>query len=556
MIRSRYQTTTSTSRLHDSSSSEDEEEQLLREEQEQERLLSEQHGEANDASSNTNTNSNKRQSDAEIANALNSNAAKRKKPRVTLTAEKLVESRGLIAVRHDFQKVKYRKPQPIKASSKTAKNKNVLKRKQFDREIKASATYIGKLMLAYQEFALDIAPNMHYNDTFHKIQDLGKKTEVKTYLNTMREDICKQHLEKMYGRDRAEKYSNELENGLQASANDDGYYDQYEDVGGTGVSRRLASLESVESAVESQQNSNSNGTSQQTTSHTENDDEEVEASFDDVVPSQTQPNVEEEKDKEVDVFRNDNADGDRGGDLDKPMEDATRGNEDEDGLEEPRADLDDGAEDQDLEEPKDSATMDNEDEDGLEEPRADLDDEVEDQDLEEPKDSVNGEDSLEEPRADLGDKTQDHDDLEEPKADADENFSTQVEKPRDEAVEAATIQPFDIEEARENQDDEKRSVDVEDKDDVTEPSVPIDNSIREISLTQDSLLFDGTQSQSDLPVQMTQDTTFDATQDTLVFDASQTQESQNACTQDTLVFDSSQDADVSRQHPMGGSQDY
>ena len=519
MIRSRYQTTTSTSRLHDSSSSEDEEEQLLREEQEQERLLSEQHGEANDASSNTNTNSNKRQSDAEIANALNSNAAKRKKPRVTLTAEKLVESRGLIAVRHDFQKVKYRKPQPIKASSKTAKNKNVLKRKQFDREIKASATYIGKLMLAYQEFALDIAPNMHYNDTFHKIQDLGKKTEVKTYLNTMREDICKQHLEKMYGRDRAEKYSNELENGLQASANDDGYYDQYEDVGGTGVSRRLASLE----AVESQQNSNSNGTSQQTTSHTENDDEEVEASFDDVVPSQTQPNVEEEKDKEVDVLRNDNAGGDRGGDLDKPMEDATRGSEDED---------------------------------GLEEPRADLDDEVEDQDLEEPKDSVNGEDSLEEPRADLGDKTQDHDDLEEPKADADENFSTQVEKPRDEAVEAATNQPFDTEEARENQDDEKRSVDVEDKDDVTEPSVPIDNSIREISLTQDSLLFDGTQSQSDLPVQMTQDTTFDATQDTLVFDASQTQESQNACTQDTLVFDSSQDADVSRQHPMGGSQDY
>ena len=71
-------------------------------------------------------------------------------------------------------------------------------------------------MVSYQRFANEIAPNMHHVDTFHKIQDLGSKKQVREYLNTMREEVCKEHMSKIYGVKRTEKLMHELEYGLRA----------------------------------------------------------------------------------------------------------------------------------------------------------------------------------------------------------------------------------------------------------------------------------------------------------------------------------------------------
>ncbi len=288
--------------LHDSSSSEDEEDQLLREEREQERLLSEQHGEASeDPASGT---SRKRQSDAEIADALNSNDAsvKKKKPRLKLTEEKLTGADGLIRVRHEFtSKARYRQPNPI--NMKNVKDKKAAKRKQFERDVKASAQYVSKLMNCYREFAMDIAPNMHYNDTFLRIQELGKKKMVREYLESMRLEICREQLEKQHGRDKAEKYMHELDHGLTLNRDEYGDDMMFEDVGGIGT-RRSTNL--TEGSSNEEPSSPNDGTrappqventrassatdSQGNHESPDNHEEENEPSFDDVTPPDTQPN--------------------------------------------------------------------------------------------------------------------------------------------------------------------------------------------------------------------------------------------------------------------------
>eukprot|EP00979_Chaetoceros_neogracilis_P016797 scaffold9545_cov144-Chaetoceros_neogracile.AAC.1 len=111
---------------------------LLTEEQEQEKLLTEEHGEANEALPPSNPN--KRQSDADIANALNAtDAIKKKKARMTLTSSKLTGPEGIIRIRHDFNRIKYRNPKPTKA-----KDRKVAKTNQFDREIQSSAVYMAR----------------------------------------------------------------------------------------------------------------------------------------------------------------------------------------------------------------------------------------------------------------------------------------------------------------------------------------------------------------------------------------------------------------------------
>lgn len=225
------------SRLHqyDSSSSEDEEERLSREEEEeeeQERLLSMQHGEANETASRKSSNNkrSRQQTDAEIANALNSKSTdgvdesgKKKKKRMVLDETKLTGSRGLIAIRREFpSRLKYKDPKlellkMRKSRSLSDSERRTLKQKQFDMEVNASANYISSLMDAYQTFAMDIAPNMHYTDTFNRIQDLGSRKMVRDYLDNMREEICREHMNKIYGVERTEKLMRELEYGLNAT---------------------------------------------------------------------------------------------------------------------------------------------------------------------------------------------------------------------------------------------------------------------------------------------------------------------------------------------------
>ena len=477
------------STLHDSSSSEDEEDQLRREEQEQERLFSEQHGEANEASA-----SNKRQSDTDIANALNStDAAKKKKPRITLTDSKLTGPAGLIRIRHEFSRIKYRPAKPVKS-----KDKKIAKRKQFERDIHASAVYIGKLMQAYQEFALDIAPNMHYNDTFRKIQDLGSKKVVKDYLNTMREEICKEHMENIYGREKAEKYALELENGLQSMKDDGDEYDNYDYVGGTGVSRRLATIEAMENGVENQDSflasaadknlNESKGNLRPTDSRGDDDeDAEMEASFEDIVPSETQFNEDAAK-KTPGAQRN--------------------------------VDNEHSVSDQNL----------------LNEPRADSEEEGD-----------NEEDNPKEDKYDVTSGLEERDEADQPNTDPGNTRST-IENP----MRSEEKESFDVLEARADSDEEDNGdedVTKEDQfdedndlikeknefdhpiaahanaDDEQNKSVSSDNAIVEISQTQESS-FGISQSQG----------SFHMTQETMVLDLSQTQ----GATQETLVVDLSQ----------------
>ncbi len=227
------------SRLHqyDSSSSEDEEERLNREEEEeeeQERLLSMQHGEANEAASRKSSNNkrSRQQTDAEIANALNSKSSstdgvdesgKKRMKRVVLDETKLTGSRGLIAIRREFPiRLRYKDPKQEllkmrKSRSLSDSERRALKQKQFDMEVNASANYISSLMDAYQTFAMDIAPNMHYTDTFNRIQDLGSRKMVREYMDNMREEICREHMNKIYGVERTDKLMRELEYGLNAT---------------------------------------------------------------------------------------------------------------------------------------------------------------------------------------------------------------------------------------------------------------------------------------------------------------------------------------------------
>lgn len=267
-----------------SSSSEDEEDRLRREEEEeaeQERLLSRQYGEASEGrgggrkrtniSINNQRKRSHQQTDAEIIDALNStkgvNAGSTKTnadgtttsidegsktkriKRAVLNEAKLTGSKGLIHVRREFPtRVQYKEPKRLslkdiqqrrnnsndkrrtnhKKSKSSSELKRALKRKQFELDVRASATYVSKLMNAYHSFATSIAPNMHPIDTFRKIETLGSKRQVRDYLDTMREEVCKDHLRTIYGNDRAEKLVDELEDGLKAHQDmilDGGHHD-------------------------------------------------------------------------------------------------------------------------------------------------------------------------------------------------------------------------------------------------------------------------------------------------------------------------------------------
>jgi hypothetical protein len=266
-------------RHHEQDDADDDDEE---EEAEQERLLSEQHGEANE--SPTSSSLKRRQTDADIAKALNDQTLledpKKKKQRLTLTTSKLVSPEGLIRVRHEFGKIHYRPPPKRESSNKE---------KRLSQEVQASAVYLKRLIQSYEDFAMDLAPNMHYSDTFRKIQDLGGKKEVRDYLNTMRQEICREHLHKVYGTERAEKFINELEYGRQSF--DDGAVrggdkDEEEEEEGKD-NEAVGNVVSRQGSVAKEQDKNvpSKKVNKERKSNDDDSDDDYEASFDDVQPS-------------------------------------------------------------------------------------------------------------------------------------------------------------------------------------------------------------------------------------------------------------------------------
>jgi len=203
-----------------SSSSEDEDQRLnpfQEEEEDQERVLSERHGEAKENGPPPNPTS-KKESDKDIANALNSNETKKKRKRITLTEDKLTDGvNGIIRIRHEFpSKIRYR---PFANAASCTSAKKMPKKKKLELEIQAAAAYSSKLLTMYNNFAMDLMPTFHPTDTLLKIRDLGSKMKVRNYLDLMRQDVCMSHLKTVYGMEKATKLFDELNHGLRAHEN-------------------------------------------------------------------------------------------------------------------------------------------------------------------------------------------------------------------------------------------------------------------------------------------------------------------------------------------------
>jgi len=176
-------------RFLDSSSDEEEDEEtrLQREEEEQERLLSEQHGEAEESSSQ------KRKPEEDIEAEYSRKKARR---RPTLTPAMVTSSKGLIRIRSEF-------PRQVKWPT-TTKNK-----------VNAAATYSRTLVNSYKSFCYDLFPNSAFQDVLTRLESFGAKKEIKDYLQQMREEVRNAHLEKIYGKEKAQAMITELEHGLK-----------------------------------------------------------------------------------------------------------------------------------------------------------------------------------------------------------------------------------------------------------------------------------------------------------------------------------------------------
>jgi hypothetical protein len=133
----------------------------------------------------------------------------RKNPRPSLKDSKLIGPDGLIRIKKEFpSKLKYRHP-----SSKAIQNTKS-RQQRLELEVDAAALYSSQLLSAYASFCQELMPSWNYKDTLHKIEDLGSKKLVRDYLQSMRNEVCKEHLEELYGKEKAERWKHELEHGL------------------------------------------------------------------------------------------------------------------------------------------------------------------------------------------------------------------------------------------------------------------------------------------------------------------------------------------------------
>lgn len=132
------------------------------------------------------------QTDQEIAAEYSSQ--KRKKSRPTLTPSLVIGSKGLITIPTDFRSISY---------------------PRHSNAVEAAARYSTRLVNAYKSFCHDLFPAMAFEDVVSRIETLGSKREIKDYLTHMREQARNRHLEKIFGKEKAEQMLQELEHGLR-----------------------------------------------------------------------------------------------------------------------------------------------------------------------------------------------------------------------------------------------------------------------------------------------------------------------------------------------------
>jgi hypothetical protein len=194
------ETNTTSSRLYESE--EEEEEEL-------ERAMSERYGEAEEAGGGERKRK-KEESDKDIEKELEQEEKKKqKKPRPQLLPSHLMSAEGLIRLPVEFKRIKYR---PMKGKK---------------RDVGAAAAYVQNLMNAYRSFCTDLFPSMAFEDVLLKIEQLGSKKDVKSFLQSMRDDVRNKHLEELYGKEKAERMLQELDEGLKQSQAD---FDDGEDM--------------------------------------------------------------------------------------------------------------------------------------------------------------------------------------------------------------------------------------------------------------------------------------------------------------------------------------
>ena len=186
-------------------SSEDEETRLRREEAEEkafDRAMAERYGEAEESNHGRSTDNKRPQTEEEIAAEYEKEQlkAKRRKRAPDLDIKDLTGVDGLIRLPTEFKALKYKKLS--KASSK-------------EDSIKAAAAYALSLTEAYKSFCYSMAPNLAFEDALLKIESYGSKKEVKSYLQQMRNDVRNRYVEKVFGKEKAEKMLQEFEFGQQ-----------------------------------------------------------------------------------------------------------------------------------------------------------------------------------------------------------------------------------------------------------------------------------------------------------------------------------------------------
>jgi Replication Fork Protection Component Swi3 len=185
------ETLMTSSRLYDSDDDSINDERLR--EEEEEKALSERHGEAAEEADSGRRK--RKESEQDIAQQLDQEEKKRiKKPRPQLLPSTLTNEDGLIKLPIEMKRIKY-KP-----------------RKK--RDIGATASYCQQLVTAYHSFCDDLFPSMNFEDVLLKIEQLGAKKEVKSFLQSMRDNVRNGHLETLYGREKAERMLQELNDGL------------------------------------------------------------------------------------------------------------------------------------------------------------------------------------------------------------------------------------------------------------------------------------------------------------------------------------------------------
>jgi hypothetical protein len=125
----------------------------------------------------------------------------KKKPRVTLTVEKLTGVDGLIRIPHEFSLALKKKHASFLSSSSSTPP-----------TVAAAASYATQLVDLYADFAHSIWPHTHMLDVFYKIEQLGSKPALKAFLELQRQEITRNpYLEKTLGRETAESLLQSLQ---------------------------------------------------------------------------------------------------------------------------------------------------------------------------------------------------------------------------------------------------------------------------------------------------------------------------------------------------------